>query len=370
MWEQIVKNLFKKANIELDKDIIIHDKSTYRDIIIKGSLGLGESFMKKKWDSPQLDVFIAKILRAGSQSNLILGALIHFRNWVKSSFLNLQNQKYAPDLAETHYNAGNYLFKSFLDSNMIYTCGYFKNTTDLKQAQLNKIKIVGSKLNLQPGESVLDIGCGWGGTARIISETFDVEVTGVTDSVEMVKYANKHNSSEKVQFINSDYRNIKGKYNKIYNVGFLEAVGPKNYRAFMELVNNLLYDNGVFLTHTIGGMHSVNSGDPWLDKYIFPHGVLPSKDQIKKAISNLFDIRDFEAFGKYYATTLSKWSNNLNKNWHTIQDKFDNPEEFRRMMDFYFQSCKAAFQSKIIDLWQYVFTKPGMVSDYKMYRLP
>lgn len=278
--------------------------------------------------------------------------------------------KDAPDLAETHYNAGNYLFKSFLDPNMIYTCGYFKNTNDLKQAQLHKIKIVGNKLNLQPGDTVLDIGCGWGGTARIVSEMFDVDVTGVTDSVEMVKYAQENNARERVNFINTDYRNIKSKFNKIYNVGFLEHVGPKNYRNFMKLVNNLLHDSGIFLTHTIGGMRSVNSCDPWLDKYIFPHGVVPSKKQLKNAVSNLFEIKDFEAFGKYYVTTLENWSNNLNKNWNTIKDNFEHQETFKRMMDYYFLSCKASFQSKTVDLWQYVFTKPNKVLDYKIYRLP
>jgi cyclopropane-fatty-acyl-phospholipid synthase len=326
--------------------------------------------MYNKWDSPQLDVLIAKILEAGLKDNKLLGILTHARIWTKSRIFNLQNRKYAPDLSETHYNAGNHLFKSFLDPNMIYTCAYFKNTNDLTQAQLNKIKIIGKKLNLQPGEKVLDIGCGWGGTARIISEMFDVQVTAVSDSTEMIRYAKAHNADERIKFINTDYRNIRGKFNKIYNVGFLEAVGPKNYRTFMEQVNELLLDNGIFLTHTIIGKYSVNVGDPWLDKYIFPHGVLPSKKQIEKAIINLFDIRDLEAFGNYYETTLMHWSNNLNRNWESIKNQFENPVVFKRMMDFYLLSCKAAFHTKMIDLCQYVFTKRDKVKEYKRYRLP
>ena len=369
MWKLLVHKLLNKANIKVGKDIIVHDKSAYKDMITKGTLGFGESYMYKKWDAPSLDVLISKILDARIKNLKWLGFLPNANLWIKSKFFNLQNRKYAPDLSETHYNAGNHLFKSFLDPNMIYTCGYFKDTNSLEQAQLNKIKIIGKKLNLQPGEKVLDIGCGWGGTARIISEMFDVVVTGVSDAKEMIKYANEHNASKKVNFINTDYRNIKGKFNKIFNVGFLEAVGPKNFRSFMEQVNDLLLDNGIFLTHTIGGKKSVNSGDPWLDKYIFPHGVLPSKKQIEKAVKDLFDIRDFEAFGKYYETTLNQWSVNLNKNWNTIKDQFENPEIFKRMMDFYLLSCKASFHTGVSDLWQYVFTKPSMVTDYSVFRM-
>ena len=369
MWKQIIKRLFKRNNIKIGRDIIIHDNSTYKNIITKGSLGLGESYMKKKWDSPHLDVLIAKIIKAGIHKNRLLGALTKFILKTKSIIFNLQNRKNAPLLSETHYNAGNHLFESFLDPNMIYSCAYFKNTDDLTQAQLNKIKIVGYKLDLQHGEKVLDIGCGWGGTARILSEMFDVEVTGVSDSPEMIKYANENNAGESVNFICADYRDIKGKFNKIYNVGFLEAVGPKNFRSFMEQVNELLLDNGVFLTHTIGGKYSVNYGDSWLDKYIFPHGVIPSKKQIEKAAKNLFEIRDFEAFGNYYETTIKHWSNNLNRNWHKIKDRFENPEIFKRMMDYYLSSCKAAFNADMLDLWHYVFTKPAEVREYRKYRL-
>jgi cyclopropane-fatty-acyl-phospholipid synthase len=182
-------------------------------------------------------------------------------------------------------------------------------------------------------------------------------------------YAREHNSNGKTNFVKADYRDVKGHYDKIYNVGFLEAVGPKNYRSFMEQVNELLTDDGIFLTHTIIGKYSSIKGDPWLDKYIFPHGVLPSRKQIEKSAMGLFNIRDTETFGHYYETTLGHWNRNLNKNWETIKDRFWNPEVFKRMMDFYLLSCKAAFHSKMIDLVHYLFTKPGRVKDYKVYRL-
>jgi cyclopropane-fatty-acyl-phospholipid synthase len=112
----------------------------------------------------------------------------------------------------------------------------------------------------------------------------------------------------------------------------------------------------------------VNKGDPWLDKYIFPHGILPSKKQIEKAIANLFEIRDFEEFGRYYETTLLLWRKNLNRNWKTIKDQFDNPGVFKRMMDFYLLSCKAAFHTEI-RIMEICFHKTKGVNDYRKFRL-
>ena len=370
MWKRIATKFMNKANVEIGKDIIIRDKSIYKDVVTRGSIGFGEGYMFGKWDSPHLDVLITKILNSKLDKSKLLGAGIRIVLWLKSTILNLQNRKHCPDLTETHYNAGNYLFKSFLDPNMIYTCAYFQNTNNLAKAQLDKIKIIGKKLKLQPGDRVLDIGCGWGGTAKIISEMFNVHVTGVSDAKEMIDYAKKNNSSKKVNFICSDYREIKGKFNKIYNIGFLEHVGPKNLRGFMKQMNNLLKDDGIFLTHTIGGRNSNNFSDPWIDKYIFPHGVIPSKKQIEKSTKGIFEQRDFEAFGKYYEITLQNWSKNLNKNWHKIKSKFKNPGVFKRMMDYYLLCSVASFRMGSNDLWQFVFTKPNQVKDYKVYRLP
>ncbi|MFT4304370.1 MAG: class I SAM-dependent methyltransferase [Candidatus Woesearchaeota archaeon] len=370
MWEKLVNKLLEKSEVKLGEDIIIDNKSAYRDFILKGSLGFGESYMEGKWDSPHLDVLVAKILNAQIEQNRFIGTLTDNILRLRSVLLNLQTKKYAPDLYETHYNAGNHLFESFLDENMIYTCAYFQNTDDLTQAQLDKIKIVGEKLHLQPEDNVLDIGCGWGGTARILSEMFGCRVTGVSNTPNQIIYALEHNSHDRVRFFLSDYRDIDGIFNKIYNIGFLEAVGPKNFRGFMELVDKNLDNDGIFLTHTIGSMESVECTDPWLDKYIFPHGVIPSRVQIDNSVRGIFEERDFEAFGEYYDTTLMNWNQRFNDNWDSIKHNFKHPDEFKRMMNYYFLICAASFRVGKNDLWHLVYTKPGHATDYQTYRLP
>jgi cyclopropane-fatty-acyl-phospholipid synthase len=138
----------------------------------------------------------------------------------------------------------------------------------------------------------------------------------------------------------------------------------------MQQVDTLLEDDGIFLTHTIGGKKSVNSTEPWIDKYIFPHGVIPSMKQIDKSTEGIFEKRDFESFGNYYVKTLLNWNNNFNANWNKIESRFKEPEVFKRMMNYYFLSCAASFKTGKNDLWHLVYTKPGQVEDYKMYRLP
>jgi cyclopropane-fatty-acyl-phospholipid synthase len=370
MYKKIVTEILKNANIKIGEDIIINDESFYKELVLRGSLGLGETYMSGKWDSQNLDTLVTKFLESKLDTYKVFGAGINLATFLKSKFDNLQDVKHAPDLYDTHYNSGNYLFESFLDPNMIYTCAYFKNTDDLAQAQLNKIRIVGEKLDLKPGDKVLDIGCGWGGTAKILSDMFDVHVTGVADTPNQIAYAKEHNLSDKVDFILTDYRDVEGKYDKIYNVGFLEAVGPKNLRNFMEQVDMLLKDEGIFLTHTIGGKKSVRSTEPWIDRYIFPHGVIPSMKQIDKATSGIFEKRDFESFGKYYVKTLTNWNSRFNANWDKIKDEYKNPEVFKRMMNYYFLTCAASFKTGKNDLWHFVYTKPGRVKDYEIYRLP
>ena len=369
MWERLVTKALEDSNVIFGEDIVIHDSSAYRDFILKGSLGFGESYMHGKWDSPHLDVLVTKIIRAKKESHPLFGAVTNAALKARSLLQNLQTKAHTPDLYETHYNAGNFLFESFLDPHMIYTCAYFQNTSDLTKAQQDKIRIVGEKLHLTPEDRVLDIGCGWGGAARILSETFGSHITGISNTPNQIAYAVEHNSSDRVRFALADYRDITGTFTKVYNIGFLEAVGPKNYRAFMQLVADHLEDDGIFLTHTIGSHTSVNWTDPWLDKYIFPHGVIPSKAQLDAATKGVFEERDFEAFGPYYDTTLLHWNTQFNDNFQTIKHHFKEPETFKRMMNYYFLICAASFRTGKNDLWHLVYTKPGQVEEYGPYRL-
>jgi cyclopropane-fatty-acyl-phospholipid synthase len=261
-------------------------------------------------------------------------------------------------VAEQHYDLGNDLFMSFLDPYNQYSCAYFYNTDDLAQAQLNKLDLICQKLNLQPQDHVLDIGCGWGGFAKYAAEHYDCSVTGITISREQAHYATEFCKNLPVRILECEYRDLQGTFDRIVSVGMFEHVGQKNYRTFMQIVDRCLKDNGVFLLHTIGGNKSTITGESWLNKYIFPNSMLPSIAQIGKAAEDFFVMEDWHNLGPHYDKTLTAWHDNFQQAWSELQTKYN--ERFKRMWEYYLLACAAAFRAREIQLWQIVFTKGGI----------
>jgi cyclopropane-fatty-acyl-phospholipid synthase len=163
-----------------------------------------------------------------------------------------------------------------------------------------------------------------------------------------------------------DYRDVNDTFDRIVSVGMIEHVGYKNYRTYMEMVNRCLKDDGLFLLHTIGGNHSVKSVDPWINKYIFPNGMLPSIKQIAASIEDLFVMEDWHNFSADYDKTLMAWHNNMENNWDNLRGKYDT--RFRRMWRYYLLSCAGAFRSRRNQLWQIVLSKDGIRGGYKSIR--
>ena len=261
------------------------------------------------------------------------------------------------EVAERHYDLDNDLFLSFLDPYNQYSCGYFNGTEDLNQAQANKLDLTCRKLNLTSTDRVLDIGSGWGGFARYAAEHYGCSVTGVNISDEQIRFAETFCQGLPVQILRCDYRDIRDTFDKIVSIGMFEHVGRKNYRTFMKVAHSLLQDGGIFLLHTIGSNETSIKTDPWITKYIFPNGMLPSVNQISKAAEDLFVIEDLHNLGPHYDRTLMAWYANFQKAWPKLQQRFD--DRFKRMWDYYLLSCAGAFRSRDIELWQIVFTKYG-----------
>lgn len=359
-YKKLVEELLTLAGVTINGpqpwDIQVRDDRFYARVLRNKNLGLGEAYMDGWWDCPRLDEFFARILRARLEGKF-RGSWRDLLRSLPAIFLNLQSRNRAAIIAEKHYDLDNSLFLSFLDSYNQYSCAYFKDTDDLEEAQQRKLALICQKISLSRNDRVLDIGCGWGGFARYAAEQYGCTVTAVNISKEQLRYARDFCRNLPVEFLECDYRDIGGTFDKIVSIGMFEHVGYKNYRIFMQVVHRCLSNNGIFLLQTIGSNESVTSCDPWITKYIFPNGMLPSIAQISRAVEGLFVMEDWHNLGPHYDRTLMAWNQRFQNAWPELKKKFD--ERFKRMWEYYLLSCAGAFRARHIQVWQIVFTKYG-----------
>lgn len=335
-------------------DMRINNPKVYDRIMGERSLGLGESYMDGWWDCPALDEFFARILRANIQAISITKITVVLQ-WLIARLHNRQNLNRADIVAKKHYDLDNELFSLMLDETLAYSCGYWRSATSLHEAQLAKLDLICQKMQLQPGMKVLDIGCGWGSFAEYAAQHYGVVVDGITLSKEQKNYAEQRCEKLPVKIQLKDYREISGKYDRIVSIGMFEHVGKKNYREFMKVHDRLLNIDGLALLHTIGENISTTTFDPWINKYIFPNGELPSLHQITGAAEGLFIVEDVQNFGPDYDKTLMAWDHNFCAHWQRIEEKYD--QRFYRMWRYYLNSCAAAFRVRNLQLWQIVLSK-------------
>ncbi len=246
-----------------------------------------------------------------------------------------------------HYDLNENLYRLFLDKDMQYSCAYFHNENiDLDQAQIDKKHHIINKLKISENMTVLDIGCGWGGMAIEIAKKTGARIKGITLSENQyqtaMKRAQDEGLSDRVTFALQDYRNEIQKYDRIVSVGMFEHVGVKYFKTFFKKTNNLLNENGVFLLHTIGQKGKPTATSPWIRKYIFPGGYIPSLSEILDSCQKLdIIITDIEILRMHYAHTLTRWYRNILQNKDKIIKMFD--ERFFRMWEFYLLVSKYSF---------------------------
>ncbi|MBU9854411.1 cyclopropane fatty acyl phospholipid synthase [Rahnella bonaserana] len=356
-WQHICHNLLAEVDIKINGtrpfDIKVHNNSFYKRVLKDGSLGLGESYMDGWWDCEALDEFISRIMKADVRSALSRDVKDILRI-MSAKFFNLQSRNRAWIVGREHYDLGNDLFSLMLDPWMQYSCGYWHTAEDLFQAQENKLRLICEKLNLVEGMTLLDIGCGWGGLASYAARNYGVKVTGITISQEQKKLAEECCKGLDVKIVLQDYRDLNMQFDRIVSVGMFEHVGPKNYEEYFHIVCKNLKKNGIFLLHTIGSNETSINVDPWINKYIFPNGCLPSILHVAKASEPWFVLEDLHNFGNDYDKTLMAWHDRFEMFWPEIEDKYS--ERFYRMFSYYLKSCAGAFRSRNIQLWQFVFT--------------
>ncbi len=355
-----------KENGSRPWDIQVHNPRLYWRILTQGSLGLGESYMEGWWDCDALDEFFARVLSSGLDQQITgLNKIITLGlSW----FLNMQSRARSKQVARQHYDVGNDLYSKMLDPMMLYSCGYWRQAETLEEAQEAKLDLVARKLGLKPNARILDIGCGWGGACRYFAERYGVQVTGTTLSGEQARLAREHCEGYAVRILQQDYRDLPSseRFDAIYSIGMFEHVGYKNYRTFMRKVHELLPSGGRFLLHTIGRNTTEIATDPWMNRYIFPHGMVPSIRQIGQSIENLFVMEDWHAFGRDYDRTLMVWRTNFESAWDFLRERYD--ERFFRMWRYYLSCCAGSFRARHNQLWQVLLVKDGLKIDLPVCR--
>ncbi len=346
-------------------DIQVHHPATFDRILTRGSLGLGESYMDGWWDCKAVDEFIARVLRAR------LDRQVGRAGWIwaslKARLTNLQSEHRAWQVAEVHYDLGNDLYEAMLDPSMAYSCGYWAHASDLQAAQEDKLDLICRKLQLRPGMSLLDIGCGWGSLMLFAARHYGVKCVGLTVSREQARLGAERAGHLPVRFELADYRqfNLQGaqRFDRIASVGMFEHVGHKNYRSYFDMVRRSLHDDGLFLLHTIGKNHAGAAIDPWIERYIFPNGVLPSASEIGFYSEHDFVMEDWHNFGADYDKTLMAWHERFEAAWPDLKAKYG--QRFYRMWRYYLLCCAGTFRARDNQLWQVVFSPRGLRGGYR-----
>jgi cyclopropane-fatty-acyl-phospholipid synthase len=358
--EKVVRDLCEIADVQVNGsrpwDIQVHDQRFYDRLLNDVTLGAGEAYMDGWWDCEAIDQLIYRVSRSDMLSHL-KGNWKFGLSLIQARLFNLQSRARAFEVGERHYDLGNDLYQAMLDKRLNYTCAYWKNASNLDEAQEAKLELVCKKIGVKPGMRILELGCGWGSFAKYAAEKCGASVLGVTVSKEQVALGNELCKGLPVELRLQDYRDVQGKYDAVISIGVMEHIGYKNYRTYMEVTDRCLKEEGIAFIHTIGNNDSIIKGDAWLDKYIFPNGMTPSVAYLGKAMEGLFVLEDWHNIGPHYDKTLLAWHANFERAWPELKAKYD--DRFYRMWRYYLLICAGSFRARTMQLWQIVMTREG-----------
>ncbi len=362
MIQKVVNQIFDRAGLQIGDDVVIHDNRFYRDVLFKGSVGLGDSYVAGAWDADSVDSVVFELLKSGIYSPA-LAQIYDFAGSVARKVKNLQDRIGAHQVIDEHYDLDADLFLSFLDPYNQYTCGYFDGTVNLDQAQENKLELICRKLNLCDGDKLLDIGGGWGGLALYATERYDVDISIVTLSEQQAEHAKQLCEGKSVKVYVCDYRDIptifsEGNFDKVTAVGILEHIGHKNYPQFMKVVSHALRQEGRFLLHHLYSPTNRILSNPWVRKHIFPNHELPSHSLVESASAPYFEEVEgipFQDLTPHYVKTLLAWNERLNK--AVDEDRIKLGVDEHRKWNFYFLSCAGALRAEHMKVGQFAYEK-------------
>ena len=347
--------------------VIFHKEIPLTALTTSTSLALGEAYMDGDLEIEgdlynALDHFLGQMGKFSTDESAL-----------KKLIFSSTGKKNQEKEVRSHYDIGNDFYKLWLDETMSYSCGYFLHEDDsLYQAQVNKVDYILKKLHLSPGMSLLDIGCGWGFLLIEAAKKYGVHGMGITLSHEQYeefkRRIREQNLDDLLEVALMDYRDLpkmNRTFDRVVSVGMAEHVGRHNYQLFMDCAKKVLKPGGLFLLHFISALKE-HAGDPWIKKYIFPGGVIPSlREMLSCAAEDDFHTLDAENLRLHYNRTLLCWDKNYREHMDQIREMFD--ERFVRMWDLYLAACAATFHNGIIDLHQVLFSN-GINNDVPMVR--
>jgi cyclopropane-fatty-acyl-phospholipid synthase len=350
--------------------LTIHDPAAWLDVACSGGLGAGEAYMAGRWHCDDLTGLVQLFLRNPQVMYGLNGGAGSIMSWVNRAWHALRRNtlKGSRRNIAAHYDLGNELFELFLDDTMMYSCAIFEHPqATLKQASVAKLDRVCRKLDLQPGDHLLEIGSGWGGLAIHAARHYGCRVTTTTISREQyslaVERVERAGLSDRVTVLCEDYRKLKGHYDKLVSIEMIEAVGHNYFNAYFEKCSELLKADGLMLLQSItiaeqryaAAKRSVD----FIQRYIFPGGCLPSVAVLGDAVARNTDmrIRDLEDIGPHYATTLQHWRQRFLSRLEAVR-ACGYPDEFIRMWEYYLCYCEGGFRERAIGTVQVLLGKP------------
>ena len=357
--------IFGNSNERLNADLKINKPGLTFKIIKNGSVGLAEAYMDNYFETNNLTNLIELAAKNIKIVHKFSGSFdLSIFNKIKGLFIK-NNKSRSKENIRKHYDLGNEFFSLWLDKTLTYSSAIFDDSNDLEKAQLNKYKKLSSLVKPKSGDKMLEIGCGWGGFAEYIGKNYDVKLDCITISKKQYEYSkeriHKEGLNEKINIQMLDFRDVKNNYNSIASIEMIEAVGQSYLKNYFNTIKENLVDGGTAAIQSITIDDTIydryKSKTDFIQKYIFPGGFLPSKNElVNLANQSGLKFENCNSYGDHYSNTLNIWREEFLEKWEQISSQgFDNT--FKRMWNFYLSYCEAGFKSKNIDLIQFALQK-------------
>ena len=347
----------------------VRDHAVFDETLVRGDIGFGESWMDGLWDTDDLTGLLTLLSRNRARiGEAVYGRMFRMLGHRVAHLLRANTRAGSRRNIEAHYDLGNDFYALWLDPSMTYSAAVFDSPAEsLHDAQLRKYRRILGELGAQPGQTILEVGCGWGGFAEVAATEFGCRVLGITLSPSQLAFAQaraeRGGFADRVDFALCDYRDVRGQYDHVVSIEMIEAVGERFWPTYFAQLSALLKPGGRCVVQAITIADALfkryRRGTDFIQRYIFPGGMLPSPAEVGRQAqgAGLAVVGDF-AFGRDYARTLAHWHCSFETQWPVIKAQgFD--ERFRRMWRFYLAYCEAGFETGDIDVHHYVFAHVG-----------